>query len=121
MICFNLDLCFHLWGSQQFEAMPGAEQNVFEYFLEREMTETGLTEDELFEYRENELSHIRDGTVSLIPREDLERVLDLLQECIRLRIELGALVPTSVETDLYVLATPKEMIFSTSLFILMSI
>ena len=89
--------------------MPGAKKNVFEYFLEREMTETGLTEDELFEYRENELSHIRDGTVSLIPREDLERVLDLLQECIRLRIEL------------YVLATPKEMIFSTSLFILMSI
>ena len=72
--------------------MPGAEQTVFEYFLGREMTETGLTEDELFEYRENELSHIRDGTVSLIPREDLERVLDLLQECIRLRIELGALV-----------------------------
>ena len=70
--------------------MPGAEQTVFEYFLGREMTETGLTEDELFEYRENELSHIRNGTVSLIPREDLERVLDLLQECIRLRIELGA-------------------------------
>ena len=92
MICFNLDLCFHLWGSQQFEAMPGAKQTDFEYFLGREMTETGLTEDELFEYRENEFSHIRDGTVSLIPREDLERVLDLLQECIRLRIELGALV-----------------------------
>ena len=92
MICFNLDLCFHLWGSQQFEAMPGAKKTDFEYFLEREMTETGLTEDELFEYRENEFSHIRDGTVSLIPREDLERVLDLLQECIRLRIELGALV-----------------------------
>ena len=72
--------------------MPGAKKTDFEYFLEREMTETGLTEDELFEYRENEFSHIRDGTVSLIPREDLERVLDLLQECIRLRIELGALV-----------------------------
>ena len=56
--------------------MPGAKKTDFEYFLEREMTETGLTEDELFEYRENEFSHIRDGTVSLIPREDLERVLD---------------------------------------------
>ena len=51
--------------------MPGAKKTDFEYFLEREMTETGLTEDELFEYRENEFSHIRDGTVSLIPREDL--------------------------------------------------
>ena len=91
MICLNLDLCFHLWGSQQFEVMPGAKRPV-EYFLQREMTETGLTENELFEYRENEYPHIRGGTVSLIPREDTERVLDLLQECLRLRIELGALV-----------------------------
>ena len=71
--------------------MPGAKRPV-EYFLQREMTETGLTENDLFEYRENEYPHIRGGTVSLIPREDTERVLDLLQECLRLRIELGALV-----------------------------
>ena len=31
--------------------MPGAKKTDFEYFLEEEMTETGLTEDELFEYR----------------------------------------------------------------------
>ena len=91
MICLNLDLCFHLWGSQQFEVMPGAKKTV-EYFLQREMTGTGLTEDELFEYREDEYPQIRGGTVSLIPREDKERVLDLLQECLRFRIELGALV-----------------------------
>ena len=91
MICLNLDLCFHLWGSQQFEVMPGAKKPV-EYFLQREMTGTGLTEDELFEYREDEYPQIRGGTVSLIPREDKERVLDLLQECLRFRIELGALV-----------------------------
>ena len=46
--------------------MPGAKKPV-EYFLQREMTETGLTEDELFEYRENEYPQIRGGTVSLIP------------------------------------------------------
>ena len=101
--------------------MPGAKRPV-EYFLQREMTETGLTENELFEYRENEYPHIRGGTVSLIPREDTERVLDLLQECLRLRIELGALV-SYVRGDGFVRArnSQGDDFLYTSLFIPMSI
>ena len=56
------------------------------------MHDNDLTEEQLFAYREDELPHIQAGTVMLIPEVEKERVLDLLQETLRLRIELGSLV-----------------------------
>jgi len=57
------------------------------------MHDNDLTEDQqLFGCREDELPHIQAGTVMLIPEVEKERVLDLLQETLRFRIELGSLV-----------------------------
>ena len=52
-------------------------------------------------YREDELPHIQAGTVMLIPAVEKERVLDLLQETLRFRIELGSLV-SGIRGDPYV-------------------
>ena len=65
------------------------------------MHDNDLTEDQLFGYREDELPHIQAGTVMLIPAIEKERVLDLLQETLRFRIELGSLV-SGVRGDPYV-------------------
>ena len=92
---------FHACGSQllNFE-MPGSKRVLTDSFIERRMHDNDLTEDQLFGYREDELPHIQAGTVMLIPEVEKERVLDLLQETLRLRIELGALV-SGVRGDPY--------------------
>ena len=72
--------------------MPGSKRVLTDSFIERRMHDNDLTEDQLFGYREDELPHIQAGTVMLIPEVEKERVLDLLQETLRLRIELGSLV-----------------------------
>ena len=97
-----LTFVFHACGSQflNFE-MPGSERVLTDSFLARRMHDNDLTEDQLFGYREDELPHIQAGTVMLIPEVEKERVLDLLQETLRLRIELGALV-SGVRGDPYV-------------------
>ena len=71
--------------------MPGSKRVLTDSFIERRMRDNDLTEDQLFGYREDELPHIQAGTVMLIPEVAKERVLDLLQETLRLRIELGSL------------------------------
>ena len=93
---------FHSCGSQflNFE-MPGSKRVLTDSFIARRMHDNDLTEDQLFGYREDELPHIQAGTVMLIPEVEKERVLDLLQETLRLRIELGALV-SGVRGDPYV-------------------
>ena len=86
---------FHACGSQllSFE-MPGSKRVLTDSFIARRMHDNDLTEEQLFAYREDELPHIQAGTVMLllIPEVEKERVLDLLQETLRLRIELGSLV-----------------------------
>ena len=84
---------FHACGSQllNFE-MPGSKRVLTDSFIARRMHDNDLTEDQLFGYREDELPHIQAGTVMLIPEVEKERVLDLLQETLRFRIELGSLV-----------------------------
>ena len=76
--------------------MPGSKRVLTDSFIERRMHDNDLTEDQLFGYREDELPHIQAGTVMLIPGVEKERVLDLLQETLRLRIEL----PRSVDSNL---------------------
>ena len=80
--------------------MPGSKRVLTDSFIARRMHDNDLTEDQLFGYREDELPHIQAGTVMLIPEVEKERVLDLLQETLRLRIELGALV-SGVRGDPY--------------------
>ena len=84
---------FHACGSQllNFE-MPGSKRVFTDSFIARRMHDNDLTEDQLFGYREDELPHFQAGTVMLIPEVEKERVLDLLQETLRFRIELGSLV-----------------------------
>ena len=82
-------LVAHSFGNIE---MPGSKRVFRDSFIERRMQDNGLTEDQLFEYREDELPHIQAGTVMLIPAIEKERVLDLLQETLRFRIELGSLV-----------------------------
>ena len=65
------------------------------------MESQGLSEDELFAPRPEELPRIRNGTVTLLPVEDKQRVLDLLQEVLRFRIEVGYLV-SLLRGDAYV-------------------
>ena len=72
--------------------MPGSKRVLTDSFIARRMHDNDLTEDQLFGYREDELPHIQAGTVMLIPEVEKERVLDLLQETLRFRIELGSLV-----------------------------
>ena len=72
--------------------MPGSERTASSITIARLMESQGLSEDELFAARPEELTRIRNGTVTLLPVEDKQRVLDLLQEVIRFRIEVGNLV-----------------------------
>ena len=84
---------FHACGSQLLDfEMPGSKRVLTDSFIARRMHDNDLTEDQLFGYREDELPHIQAGTVMLIPGVEKERVLDLLQETLRFRIELGSLV-----------------------------
>ena len=68
--------------------MPGSERTAGSISIARLVEPEGLTEDELFAPRSEELPRIRNGTVTLIPVEDKQRVLDLLQEVLRFRIDL---------------------------------
>ena len=93
---------FHACGSQLLGIeMPGSERVFSDSFIARRMHDTDLTEDQLFGYREDELPHIQAGAVMLIPAIEKERVLDLLQETLRFRIELGSLV-SGIRGDPYV-------------------
>ena len=69
--------------------MPGSERTAGSISIARLMETEGLTEEELFAPRSEELPRIQNGTVTLIPVEDKQRVLDLLQEVLRFRINLG--------------------------------
>ena len=71
--------------------MPGSERTAGSISIARLMEPEGLSEEELFAPRPEELPRIRNGTVTLIPLEDKQRVLDLLQEVLRFRIDLGYL------------------------------
>ena len=74
--------------------MPGTErveQDVTRRVRQR-MQDTELTEDQLFEYRPDELPFIMQGRVHMIESVEKERILDYLQEVLRLRVEVGSLV-----------------------------
>ena len=92
---------FHACGSQflNFE-MPGSKRVLTDSFIARGMHDNDLPEDQLFGYREDELPHIQAGTVMMIPEIEKERVLDMLQETLRFRIDLGALL-SQVRGDAY--------------------
>ena len=81
--------------------MPGPERTASSISIARLMESQGLSEDELFARRPEELPRIRNGTVTLLPVEDKQRVLDLLQEVLRFRIEVGYLV-SLLRGDAYV-------------------
>ena len=66
--------------------MPGSERTAGTVSIARLK---GLTENELFAPRSEEVPMIRNGTVNLIPVEEKQRVLDLLQEVLRFRIDLS--------------------------------
>ena len=61
--------------------------------IARLMESAALSEEELFMSRPEEIPRIGNGTVTLIPVEDKQRVLDLLQEVLRFRMDLGYLAP----------------------------
>ena len=100
--------------------MPGSERTASAPFIARLMESQALSEEDLFAPRQVEIPRIQNGPVTLIPVEDKQRVLDLMQEVIRLRIEVGNLVSTirgdsfarckrSVGEDfLYVSSQPTE-------------
>ena len=100
--------------------MPGSERTASAPFMARLLESQALSEEDLFAPRQEEIPRIQNGSVTLIPVEDKQRVLDLLQEVIRLRIEVGNLVSTlrgdsfvrckrSVGEDfLYVSSQPTE-------------
>ena len=52
--------------------MPGSKRVFRDSFIERRMQDNGLTEDQLFGYREDALPHIQAGTVMLIPAIEKE-------------------------------------------------
>ena len=105
--------------------MPGPEKTASTAVIAHLMETNALSEADLFALRQEEIPRIQDGSVTLIPVEDKERVLDLLQEVIRLRIEVGNLVTTmrgesfvrckrSVGEDfLYVSSQPTEHMSNT--------
>ncbi len=102
--------------------MPGSERTAGTVSIARLMEPEGLTEDELFAPRSEEVPMIRNGTVNLIPFEEKQRVLDLLQEVLRFRIDLSYLVSllrgeaylrtkkALGEDFCYVLAQPTEQL-----------
>ena len=72
--------------------MPGSERTAGSISIARLMESAGLSEEELFAPRSEEIPRIQNGTVTLLPVEDKQRVLDLLQEVLRFRIDLGYLI-----------------------------
>ena len=72
--------------------MPGSERTASALSIARLMESQALSEEDLFAPRPEEIPRIQNGTVTLLPVEDKQRVLDLLQEVIRFRIEVGNLV-----------------------------
>ena len=99
---------------------PGSERTASALSIARLMESQALSEEDLFAPRPEEIPRIQNGTVTLLPFEDKQRVLDLLQEVIRFRTEVGNLVSTlrgdsfvrskrSVGEDfIYVSAQPTE-------------
>ena len=71
--------------------MPGSERTASSISIARLMESQGLSEEELFAPRPEELPRIRNGAVTLLPVEEKQRVL-VLQEVLRFRIEVGYLV-----------------------------
>ena len=74
--------------------MPGPEKTASTPVIAHLMESHALSEEDLFAPRQEEIPRIQNGSVTLIPVEDKQRVLDLMQEVIRLRIEVGNLVTT---------------------------
>ena len=91
--------------------MPGPEKTASTSVIAHLMESHAVSEEDLFAPRqeeipriqngsvtlipvEEEIPRIQNGSVTLIPVEDKQRVLDLMQEVIRLRIEVGNLVTT---------------------------
>ena len=72
--------------------MPGSERTLSSFAIARRLMTETVTEDDLFALRPDEIPRIRNGTVTLIPYEETSRVLDLLQETLRLRIDVGEVV-----------------------------
>ena len=72
--------------------MPGSERTASSISIARLMESQGLSEDELFAPRPEEIPRIRNGNVTLLPVEDKQRVLDLSQEVLRFRIDVGHIV-----------------------------
>ena len=71
--------------------MPGPEKTASTPVIAYLMESHALSEEDLFAPRQEEIPRIQNGSVTLIPVEDKQRVLDLMQEVIRLRIEVGKL------------------------------
>ena len=109
--------------------MPGSERTASNTFIARLMESQALSEEDLFAPRQEEVPRIQNGTVTLIPVEDKQRVLDLMQEVIRLRIEVGNLVSTLIsfvrckrsvgEDFLYISSQPTEHMFNTPIAFLL--
>ena len=74
--------------------MPGPKKTASTSVIAHLMESHALSEEDLFALRQEEIPRIQNGSVTLIPVEDKQRVLDLMQEVIRLRIEVGNLVTT---------------------------
>ena len=111
--------------------MPGSERTASNTFIARLMENQALSEEDLFAPRQEEIPRIQNGTVTLIPVEDKQRVLDPMQEVIRLRIEVGNLVSTlrgdsfirckrsAGEDFLYISSQPTEHMFNTPIAFLL--
>ena len=101
--------------------MPGPEKTASTPVIAHLMESHALSEEDLFAPRQEEIPRIQNGSVTLIPVEDKQRVLDLMQEVIRLRIEVGNLVTTTFvrckrsvgEDFLYVSSQPTEHMSNT--------
>ena len=74
--------------------MPGPEKTASTSVIAHLMESHALSEEDLFAPRQEEIPRIQSGSATLIPVEDKQRALDLMQEVIRLRIEVGNLVTT---------------------------
>ena len=66
--------------------MPGPEKTASTSVIAHLMESHALSEEDLFAPRQEEIPRIQSGSVTLIPVEDKQRVLDLMQEVIRPRI-----------------------------------
>ena len=111
--------------------MPGPEKTASTSVIAHLMESHALSEEDLFAPRQEEIPRVQSGSVTLIPVEDKQRVLDLMQEVIRLRIEVGNLVTAtrgesfvrckrSVGEDfLYVSSQPTEHMSNTPIAFLL--